>query len=64
MLYLESPAGVGFSYSDDKNYTASDDTVSSMSSKNPNRRTMHLTAILSIRVGLNGQLRCFVGILY
>ncbi|GAB1599618.1 lysosomal protective protein-like [Argonauta hians] len=27
MLYLESPAGVGFSYSDDKNYTTSDDQV-------------------------------------
>lgn len=28
MLYLESPAGVGFSYSLDKNYTTDDDTVS------------------------------------
>ena len=28
ILYLESPAGVGFSYSDDKNYTTNDDIVS------------------------------------
>ncbi|KAJ8303416.1 hypothetical protein KUTeg_019812 [Tegillarca granosa] len=28
MLYLEAPAGVGFSYSDDKNYTTDDDLVS------------------------------------
>ncbi|MBN3288531.1 PPGB protein, partial [Polyodon spathula] len=28
MLYLESPAGVGFSYSDDKNYTTNDTEVS------------------------------------
>lgn len=27
MLYLESPAGVGFSYSDDKNYTTNDNEV-------------------------------------
>lgn len=27
MLYLESPAGVGYSYSDDKNYTIDDDQV-------------------------------------
>ncbi|ESP01459.1 hypothetical protein LOTGIDRAFT_206131 [Lottia gigantea] len=27
MIYLEAPAGVGFSYSDDKNYTTSDDMV-------------------------------------
>ncbi|KAK7487194.1 hypothetical protein BaRGS_00021546 [Batillaria attramentaria] len=27
MLYLEAPAGVGFSYSDDKNYTTDDDQV-------------------------------------
>ncbi|XP_050394322.1 lysosomal protective protein-like [Patella vulgata] len=27
MLYLEAPAGVGFSYSDDKNYTTNDDEV-------------------------------------
>lgn len=29
MLYLESPAGVGFSYSEDKQYATDDDTVSS-----------------------------------
>lgn len=28
MLYLEAPAGVGYSYSDDKNYTTDDDQVS------------------------------------
>jgi len=28
MLYLEAPAGVGFSYSDDKNYTTDDDQTS------------------------------------
>lgn len=28
MLYLESPAGVGFSYSPDKDYATDDDTVS------------------------------------
>ena len=27
MLYLEAPAGVGYSYSDDKNYNTSDDEV-------------------------------------
>uniref|UniRef100_A0A0B7B8G6 Carboxypeptidase n=1 Tax=Arion vulgaris TaxID=1028688 RepID=A0A0B7B8G6_9EUPU len=27
MIYLESPAGVGFSYSDDRNYTTDDDDV-------------------------------------
>lgn len=27
MLYLESPAGVGFSYSDDKKYTTNDTEV-------------------------------------
>lgn len=27
MLYLEAPAGVGYSYSDDKNYTTDDDQV-------------------------------------
>ena len=30
MLYLESPAGVGYSYSIDKNYTTDDDQVKSM----------------------------------
>lgn len=30
MLYLESPAGVGYSYSDDKNYTTDDNQVSSV----------------------------------
>ena len=28
MLYLEAPAGVGYSYSADKNYTTDDDQVS------------------------------------
>lgn len=28
VLYLESPAGVGYSYSDDKNYATDDDQVS------------------------------------
>lgn len=28
MLYLESPVGVGFSYSDDKNYATNDTEVS------------------------------------
>lgn len=28
MLYLESPVGVGFSYSDDKNYKTNDTEVS------------------------------------
>lgn len=28
VLYLESPAGVGYSYSDDKNYRTDDDQVS------------------------------------
>lgn len=28
ILYLESPAGVGYSYSDDKNYATDDDQVS------------------------------------
>ena len=27
MLYLEAPAGVGYSYADDKNYTTDDDQV-------------------------------------
>ena len=27
MIYLEAPAGVGFSYSDDRNYTTDDDEV-------------------------------------
>lgn len=27
MIYLESPAGVGFSYSADKNYSTDDDDV-------------------------------------
>ena len=27
MLYMEAPAGVGYSYSDDRNYTTSDDQV-------------------------------------
>ena len=27
MIYLEAPAGVGFSYSDDKNYKTDDDEV-------------------------------------
>ena len=27
MLYLEAPAGVGYSYSTDKNYTTDDDQV-------------------------------------
>lgn len=27
VLYVESPAGVGYSYSDDKNYTTNDDQV-------------------------------------
>ena len=27
MIYLEAPAGVGYSYSDDKNYTTDDDQV-------------------------------------
>lgn len=27
VLYLESPAGVGYSYSDDRNYTTDDDQV-------------------------------------
>lgn len=27
MLYIESPAAVGYSYSDDKNYTTDDDEV-------------------------------------
>ncbi len=27
MLYLEAPAGVGYSYSEDKNYTTGDDQV-------------------------------------
>ena len=27
MVYLEAPAGVGFSYSPDKNYTTNDDIV-------------------------------------
>lgn len=30
MIYLEAPAGVGFSYSDDANYTTGDDDVSHM----------------------------------
>lgn len=29
VLYVESPAGVGYSYSDDKNYATDDDQVSS-----------------------------------
>ena len=31
MIYLEAPAGVGFSYSDDKNYTTDDDQVGELS---------------------------------
>ena len=27
MLYLEAPAGVGYSYSDDRNYTTDDNVV-------------------------------------
>ena len=27
VLFLEAPAGVGYSYADDKNYTTDDDTV-------------------------------------
>lgn len=30
MLYLESPAGVGYSYSDDQNYATDDDQVTPM----------------------------------
>ncbi len=30
MLYLESPAGVGFSYSDDQKYATNDTEVSDM----------------------------------
>ena len=29
MIYLEAPAGVGYSYADDKNYTTNDDQVRS-----------------------------------
>lgn len=31
VLYIESPAGVGYSYSDDKKYATNDDQVSSVS---------------------------------
>lgn len=30
VLYVESPAGVGYSYSDDKKYATDDDQVSSV----------------------------------
>lgn len=33
MLYLESPAGVGYSYSDDQEYKTDDDKVSSSCNK-------------------------------
>lgn len=30
VVYIESPAGVGYSYSDDKKYATNDDKVSSL----------------------------------
>lgn len=35
MLYLESPVGVGFSYSDDKNYVTNDTEVSLQAKLHP-----------------------------
>lgn len=35
VLYLESPAGVGFSYSDDKDYATDDDQVTLIIRPNP-----------------------------
>ena len=34
MIYLEAPAGVGYSYADDKNYTTDDDQVGKVLSTN------------------------------
>ena len=36
MLYLEAPAGVGYSYSADKNYTTDDDQVVTIFSQREN----------------------------
>ena len=43
MLYLEAPAGVGFSYSDDKNYTTDDDQVI-----DPRQTKTYLSHILTL----------------
>lgn len=37
VLYLESPAGVGYSYSDDRKYATDDDQVRSVCWMNNNR---------------------------
>lgn len=40
MLYIESPAGVGFSYSDDKTYVTNDTEVSLASAHLPRSRRL------------------------
>ena len=45
VLYLESPAGVGYSYSDDKQYATDDDQVSSVTDWTGKEKLRHSLSI-------------------